>query len=149
LPAKKCFSRRQLTRYSPRRLRIRVGKKPLPEWPSIAASWRGEARGRARSRDQRGRFEQNNSLDDSIRAVSVRRPLAGEQIARYQTPRAPAANRIAPRHSDDLDITGTAVRNLTKGRDFPIVPLPPARQAIIDAGGLIAYTRRRLIERRD
>ncbi|MCX6538533.1 MAG: hypothetical protein NT151_06305 [Acidobacteria bacterium] len=48
---------------------------------------------------------------------------------------------------DDLDITATAVRNLTKGRDFPIVPLPPARQAIIDAGGLIAYTRRRLTER--
>jgi 3-isopropylmalate/(R)-2-methylmalate dehydratase small subunit len=48
---------------------------------------------------------------------------------------------------DDLDITVTAVRNLTKGRDFPIVPLPPARQAIIDAGGLIAYTRRRVMER--
>jgi len=48
---------------------------------------------------------------------------------------------------DELDITATAVRNLTKGRDFPIVPLPAARQAIIDAGGLIAYTRRRLVER--
>jgi 3-isopropylmalate/(R)-2-methylmalate dehydratase small subunit len=46
---------------------------------------------------------------------------------------------------DELDITATAVRNVTKGRDFPIVPLPPARQAIIDAGGLIAYTRRRLV----
>ena len=46
---------------------------------------------------------------------------------------------------DDLNITGTAVRNLTRGCDFPIVPLPPARQAIIDAGGLIAYTRRRLV----
>ncbi len=48
---------------------------------------------------------------------------------------------------DELDITGTTVRNLTKGRDFPIVPLPPARQAIIDAGGLIAYTRKRLMAR--
>ncbi|MEI6667598.1 MAG: 3-isopropylmalate dehydratase [Acidobacteriota bacterium] len=47
---------------------------------------------------------------------------------------------------DDLDITRTAVRNLTSGRDFPIVPLPAARQAVIDAGGLIAYTRKRLIE---
>ena len=46
---------------------------------------------------------------------------------------------------DDLDITATAVRNLTKGLDFPIVALPSARQAIIDAGGLIAYTRRRLM----
>jgi hypothetical protein len=26
------------------------------------------------------------------------------------------------------------------------VPLPKARQAIIDAGGLIAYTRRRVVE---
>jgi len=49
---------------------------------------------------------------------------------------------------DELDITATAVRNLTKGRDFPIAPLPPARQAIIDAGGLIAYTRKRLMESR-
>jgi 3-isopropylmalate/(R)-2-methylmalate dehydratase small subunit len=47
---------------------------------------------------------------------------------------------------DDLDITPTAVRNLTTGREFPIVPLPAARQAIIDAGGLIAYTRSRLLE---
>ena len=48
---------------------------------------------------------------------------------------------------DALDIGATAVRNLTSGREFPIVQLPPARQAIIDAGGLIAYTRRRLLER--
>jgi 3-isopropylmalate/(R)-2-methylmalate dehydratase small subunit len=48
---------------------------------------------------------------------------------------------------DELDISATVVRNVTKGRDFPIVALPPARQAIIDAGGLIAYTRRRLVGR--
>jgi 3-isopropylmalate/(R)-2-methylmalate dehydratase small subunit len=49
---------------------------------------------------------------------------------------------------DELEIAPTAVRNLTTGREFPIVPLPAARQAIIDAGGLIAYTRKRLVERR-
>ena len=49
---------------------------------------------------------------------------------------------------DDLELTPTAVRNLTTGREFPIVPLPPARQAIIDAGGLIAYTRTRLVAER-
>jgi len=27
-----------------------------------------------------------------------------------------------------------------------VVPLPPARQAIIDAGGLIAYTRKKMLE---
>ena len=46
---------------------------------------------------------------------------------------------------DDLDITPTHVRNVTTGREFAIVPLPAARQAIIDAGGLIAYTRARLV----
>jgi len=34
----------------------------------------------------------------------------------------------------------------TTGATFPIEPLPRARQAIIDAGGLIPYTRRRLRE---
>jgi len=45
---------------------------------------------------------------------------------------------------DELEITATHVRNLSRGEEFPIVPLPAARQAIIDAGGLIAYTRSRL-----
>jgi len=49
---------------------------------------------------------------------------------------------------DDLEFTGAAVRNVTRGREFPIVPLPAARQAIIDAGGLIAYTRTRLVAER-
>ncbi|GEM_PF-618487 len=34
------------------------------------------------------------------------------------------------------------IRNVTKGREFDTVPLPKARQAIIDAGGLIPYTRK-------
>jgi 3-isopropylmalate/(R)-2-methylmalate dehydratase small subunit len=46
---------------------------------------------------------------------------------------------------DDIDVTPTEVRNLTRGMDFPVVPLPAARQAIIDAGGLVAYTRARLL----
>jgi 3-isopropylmalate/(R)-2-methylmalate dehydratase small subunit len=46
---------------------------------------------------------------------------------------------------DELEIAATRVRNVTRGAEFPIVPLPAARQAIIDAGGLIAYTRARLI----
>ncbi len=46
---------------------------------------------------------------------------------------------------DELDLTATHVRNVTTGRDYPIQPLPAARQAIIDAGGLIPYTRARLL----
>ncbi len=49
---------------------------------------------------------------------------------------------------NELEFTPTVVRNLTTGREFPIIPLPPARQAIIDAGGLIAYTRTRLVAER-
>ena len=47
---------------------------------------------------------------------------------------------------DELDIGATEVVNTTTGKRFRIVPLPPARQALIDAGGLIAYTRKRLME---
>ena len=38
------------------------------------------------------------------------------------------------------------VVNKTTGKSFAVVPLPKARQAIIDAGGLIAYTRKRVME---
>jgi len=38
------------------------------------------------------------------------------------------------------------VVNKTTGKTFATIPLPAARQAIIDAGGLIAYTRKRGME---
>ena len=47
---------------------------------------------------------------------------------------------------DELDITPAAVRNQTSGKVFTVIPLPKSRQAIIDAGGLIPYTRKRLLE---
>jgi 3-isopropylmalate/(R)-2-methylmalate dehydratase small subunit len=50
---------------------------------------------------------------------------------------------------DDLEIRTDRVIDVPTGRAFDIVPLSPARQALIDAGGLIAYTRSRIIERRD
>ncbi len=49
---------------------------------------------------------------------------------------------------DRLEVGDNEVRNLTSGKSFAIEPLPRARQAIIDAGGLIPYTRRLLLERR-
>jgi len=48
---------------------------------------------------------------------------------------------------ETLDITETAVVNETTGTSIPIVQLPAARKAIIDAGGLIPYTRRLMLER--
>lgn len=47
---------------------------------------------------------------------------------------------------DELEVTADKVINKTKGKSFDIVPLPQARQAIIDAGGLIPYTRQRVLE---
>jgi 3-isopropylmalate/(R)-2-methylmalate dehydratase small subunit len=47
---------------------------------------------------------------------------------------------------DEVEIVGDSVRNVTKGKDFKITPLPKARQAIIDAGGLIPYTRKKLMQ---
>jgi 3-isopropylmalate/(R)-2-methylmalate dehydratase small subunit len=55
------------------------------------------------------------------------------------------APSVEAREGDDLEITGQAVVNRTTGRCFPIAPLAPARQAIIDAGGLVPYTRARLL----
>jgi 3-isopropylmalate/(R)-2-methylmalate dehydratase small subunit len=47
---------------------------------------------------------------------------------------------------DVVEIAEHAVTNTTTGETFAIEPLPKARQAIIDAGGLIAYTRRRVLD---
>ena len=48
---------------------------------------------------------------------------------------------------DELEVQGGKVVNRTSGKSFAIEPLPKARQAIIDAGGLIPYARRLLLER--
>jgi 3-isopropylmalate/(R)-2-methylmalate dehydratase small subunit len=48
---------------------------------------------------------------------------------------------------DELEIRDNQVWNQTSGKSFAIEPLPQARQAIIDAGGLIPYTRHLLLER--
>jgi 3-isopropylmalate/(R)-2-methylmalate dehydratase small subunit len=53
---------------------------------------------------------------------------------------------LEAKEGDDLEVGATEVVNKTSGKTFHIVPLPPARQALIDAGGLIAYTRKRLME---
>ena len=47
---------------------------------------------------------------------------------------------------DELELAPGKVRNKTSGKEFATVPLPPARQAIIDAGGLIPYTRKKMLE---
>ena len=50
---------------------------------------------------------------------------------------------------DDLEIGADSVINKTNGKKFHVEPMPKSRQAIVDAGGLIAYTRKRLVERKN
>lgn len=47
----------------------------------------------------------------------------------------------------ELEVTETKVYNRTTGKEFEVKPLPKARQAIVDAGGLIAYTRQKLMDK--
>ena len=53
---------------------------------------------------------------------------------------------IEASEGDELEIAGDKVINKTTKKSFATIPLPAARQAIIDAGGLIAYTRKRVME---
>ncbi len=48
---------------------------------------------------------------------------------------------IAASAGDELEITGDEVVNRTTGQTFAQVKMPAARQGIMDAGGLIPYTR--------
>ena len=45
---------------------------------------------------------------------------------------------------DELDLPGETLVNKTSGKQFKVEPMPKSRQVIIDAGGLIPYTRKRL-----
>ncbi len=51
---------------------------------------------------------------------------------------------IEASEGDELEFKADSVVNKTSGKSFPVQPMPKSRQAIIDAGGLIAYTRKRL-----
>ncbi len=48
---------------------------------------------------------------------------------------------------DELEIVDGRVVNRTSLKSYSVIPLPRSRQAIIDAGGLIPYTRKRLLEK--
>jgi 3-isopropylmalate/(R)-2-methylmalate dehydratase small subunit len=53
---------------------------------------------------------------------------------------------IEAQEGDEVEVRDGQVLNRTTGKAFDILPLPPARQAIIDAGGLIPFTRKRMLE---
>jgi 3-isopropylmalate/(R)-2-methylmalate dehydratase small subunit len=54
---------------------------------------------------------------------------------------------IEATEGDELEIAPNEILNKTSGKRFSVQPLPKARQAIIEAGGLVAYTRKRLVEK--
>lgn len=54
---------------------------------------------------------------------------------------------IEAEEGDEIEIEDYTIHNKTSGKKFNIIPLPKSRQAIVDAGGLIAYTRKKLIEK--
>ncbi|MDD8030796.1 MAG: 3-isopropylmalate dehydratase small subunit [Acidobacteriota bacterium] len=56
--------------------------------------------------------------------------------------------QIEAEEGDELEIRPDKVINKTSGQEFTVEPLPAARQAIIEAGGLIPYTRQRLLAMR-
>ena len=58
------------------------------------------------------------------------------------------APEIEAAEGDEVKIAEGKVFNKTTGTIFEITPLPPARQAIIDAGRLTLYARKKLLERR-
>jgi 3-isopropylmalate/(R)-2-methylmalate dehydratase small subunit len=53
---------------------------------------------------------------------------------------------IEANEGDELTVTAGEVINHTSEKSFKVVPLPKARQSIIDAGGLIPFTRKRLLQ---
>ena len=55
---------------------------------------------------------------------------------------------IEANEGDELEIKGETLRNVTTGKEFKVLPLPKARQAIIDAGGLIPYTKALLLQKK-
>jgi 3-isopropylmalate/(R)-2-methylmalate dehydratase small subunit len=57
------------------------------------------------------------------------------------------APQVEASEGDELEITADRVLNRTTGKSFAVEPLPRARQSIIDAGGLIPFTRKRVLER--
>jgi 3-isopropylmalate/(R)-2-methylmalate dehydratase small subunit len=48
---------------------------------------------------------------------------------------------------DDMEVGPEQIQNRTSGRSYAIVPLPPARRGIVEAGGLIPFTRQRMLQK--
>ena len=54
--------------------------------------------------------------------------------------------KIEAGEGDELEVTESMVINKSTGKQYAIHPLPEARRSIVEAGGLIPYTKKRLME---
>ncbi len=57
------------------------------------------------------------------------------------------ARGVEASEGDELKVERDKLTNVTTGKTYPVVQLPLARQAIVDAGGLIPFTRKKLTEK--
>lgn len=58
-----------------------------------------------------------------------------------------ACPSIDAAEDDELELVGNEIRNTAKMKVYPVAAMPKARQSIIDAGGLIAYARKKLLDK--
>ncbi len=56
-----------------------------------------------------------------------------------------ACPEIEASEGDELEVSDSLVMNKTTGRQYAVRPLPEARKSSVEAGGLIPYTRKRLM----
>jgi 3-isopropylmalate/(R)-2-methylmalate dehydratase small subunit len=119
---------------------VMVKAKSIPKGAVIAA---GENFGCGSSREQAASCLKG--LDVVVVARSFARIFL--QNAINLGLRVVVAPGFAADEGDTISFEGGGVENRTKRTAFDIVPLPFARQAIIDAGGLIPFTRARLAAR--
>lgn len=56
----------------------------------------------------------------------------------------PAVDKIADGAVIDIDMAGGIIHNITGGESYKTTPLPDFLRDIVDAGGLVEYTRRQV-----
>ena len=54
------------------------------------------------------------------------------------------SSRIKEGDEVEIDLSKGLIRNVTTKKDYKAMPFPPFMQGIIDAGGLIEYTRKKI-----
>jgi len=58
----------------------------------------------------------------------------------------PEVDRIQDGTPIQIDMAGGLIHNLSRGESYRTTPLPDFLRAIVDAGGLVEYTKRQVAE---